>query len=1086
MSSILKILVDIQCLVYCDFEEVGEAFPNSILKIELHKGIYIIDFKKDNISLKSIKYKINTDNEDYLLEESLTNIYTKKKETKRRKEISEKNVLWINVGGNWRIMSVDNYILNSVAMKSWIDLPNSYNLLPMGQHRDPDIDACGYIPFNIGGTLMEDNLTGFFISGGTWGCLDKSGKVVIQPIYSSKVFFYNDQVASTYINGIFSGVINQFGEKSFAEFDSVLPVDEIVGYYDVSQQNKHGIVNKHGEFILPLNYLSFGYHTSKVIWAQDTLSKKWGLLRFDATTVLPFIYDNINKAEDGYFVCKNEKWGTVNLDGKVIVDTKYQIITKISKCYYNPYNPSAYEDLDYLYNNYSIVVLCNNYEGYKYGIVNTHFVKHFSSQTTTIAFKEIIPCKYDAIYSKGGKHYSDDDLVEAATNQYGAPDGLFEITDVYFVLKREHMQCDGYDDKGNITYSFICDEFNSKYKILSQKYYLRNTKNEFDDSPYDILETIDFYDGTYFVKNIYPDDWDRYTSIPPIEQVNVKHKVSFLIGKRDGKWCVFDNRESNTYDCKKNEASVYYCSYDNHRLTAILFCYNCDKIVEFGILHNGEYFAIVEIENYKKLCIIEDSKIIYESDYFVEIQSSYKQFSLSCRIDVEKYLNIRELDNDYFIVRLHTDKWQILKYDCTCKSYGVDIFKSPEFDFIRFVDETEVEIHLYHKGRTLYNTMSTLCCDNMKPDRTRWKVSPYEERNCNWVAVYDFDKDKEGIVIEEHDKLSETEDHVYGGYNIVGKVAEEIIIPFKWDYARVFYSELNPIIVIGNYTGKKVGKFLGAANEIKCAILDTNQRPLSSFIFDRVSIGWSCQDLRFHIGNYGADINLAKDEFIYAVPFLNYDSCDEEGHRIWGTPFKNLRCFIDTETTGLPINDNLPYTELDNWPHLVQVALIIEDDNYGILAKRNMILKPDGYSIPESSARIHGIANAQAIKVGEDRKHVIGFLDQVLSNSNIVIGHNVSFDLNVVKAEIIRVKGIENALFTTKNHNVVDTMKMGMNICKIPNLSFHTHMSQPYKYPKLDELYYKLFNKHFNNQHDAMADVQAAYDCYYELKRKSQ
>lgn len=983
-------------------------------------------------------------------------------------------------------MSVDNDILNSVAMKSWIDLPNSYNLLPMGQHRDPDIDACGYIPFNIGGTLMEDDLTGFFISGGTWGCLDKSGKVVIQPIYSRKVFFYNDQVASTYINGIFSGVINQFGEKSFAEFDSVLPVDEVVGYYDVSQQNKHGIVNKHGEFILPLNYLSFGYHTSKVIWAQDTLSKKWGLLRFDATIVLPFIYDNINKAEDGFFVCKNEKWGTVNLDGKVIVDTKYQIITKISKCYYNPSNPYAYEDLDYLYNNYSIVVLGNNYEGYKYGIVNTHFVKHFSSQTITIAFKEIIPCKYDAIYSKGGKHYSDDDLVEAATNQYGAPDGLFEITDVYFVLKREHMQCDGYDNKGNITYSFICDEFNSKYKILSQKYYLRNTKNEFDDSPYDILETIDFYDGTYFVKNIYPDDWDGYTSISPIEQVNVKHKVSFLIGKRDGKWCVFDNRESNTYDCKKNEASEYYCSYDNHRLTAILFSYNCDKIVEFGILHNGEYFAIVEIDNYKKLCIIEDSKIIYESDYFVEIQSSYKQFSLSCRIDVEKYLNIRELDNDYFIARLHTDKWQILKYDCICKSYGVDIFKSPEFDFIRFVDETEVEIHLYYKGRTLYNTMSTLCWDNMKPDRTRWKVSPYEERNCNWVAVYDFDKDKEGIVIEEHDKLSETEDHVYDGYNIVGKVAEEIIIPFKWDYARVFYSELNPIIVIGNYTGKKVGKFLGAANEIKCAILDTNKRPLSSFIFDGVSIGRSCQDLRLHIGNYGVDINIVKDDLIYAIPFFYYDTYNEEGCHLLGTPFKNIKLFIDTETTGLPLNDNLPYTDLKNWPYLVQVALIIEDDNYGILAKRNIILKPDGYTIPESATKIHGISNEIAVKNGEDRDKVISFLDLALYKSDIIIGHNVSFDLNVIKSEIIRIKGIENALFKKKKHIVIDTMKMGRNICKIPNLSFHTRLSLPNKYPKLDELYYKLFNKHFNNQHDAMADVQAAYDCYYELKRKSQ
>ena len=80
---------------------------------------------------------------------------------------------------------------------------------------------------------------------------------------------------------------------------------------------------------------------------------------------------------------------------------------------------------------------------------------------------------------------------------------------------------------------------------------------------------------------------------------------------------------------------------------------------------------------------------------------------------------------------------------------------------------------------------------------------------------------------------------------------------------------------------------------------------------------------------------------------------------------------------------------------------------------------------------------------------------------------------------------MENALFLKKHHSVIDTMKIGMDICKLPNLSFYSRRSQSYKYPKLDELYYKLFNKHFINQHDAMADVQATYDCYYELKRKS-
>ena len=33
MSSILKILVDIQCLIYCDFEQVGEAIPDAIFRL---------------------------------------------------------------------------------------------------------------------------------------------------------------------------------------------------------------------------------------------------------------------------------------------------------------------------------------------------------------------------------------------------------------------------------------------------------------------------------------------------------------------------------------------------------------------------------------------------------------------------------------------------------------------------------------------------------------------------------------------------------------------------------------------------------------------------------------------------------------------------------------------------------------------------------------------------------------------------------------------------------------------------------------------------------------------------------------------
>ena len=39
MSSLLKIKVDIPCKIYCDYECLGEANPESFFKINLRKGI---------------------------------------------------------------------------------------------------------------------------------------------------------------------------------------------------------------------------------------------------------------------------------------------------------------------------------------------------------------------------------------------------------------------------------------------------------------------------------------------------------------------------------------------------------------------------------------------------------------------------------------------------------------------------------------------------------------------------------------------------------------------------------------------------------------------------------------------------------------------------------------------------------------------------------------------------------------------------------------------------------------------------------------------------------------------------------------
>lgn len=56
--------------------------------------------------------------------------------------------------------------------------------------------------------------------------------------------------------------------------------------------------------------------------------------------------------------------------------------------------------------------------------------------------------------------------------------------------------------------------------------------------------------------------------------------------------------------------------------------------------------------------------------------------------------------------------------------------------------------------------------------------------------------------------------------------------------------------------------------------------------------------------------------------------------------------FFDTETTGLPKRWNAPVTDLENWPRLVQLAWIMYDDRGNMLESRDVIVKPEGFTIP--------------------------------------------------------------------------------------------------------------------------------------------
>ncbi len=182
--------------------------------------------------------------------------------------------------------------------------------------------------------------------------------------------------------------------------------------------------------------------------------------------------------------------------------------------------------------------------------------------------------------------------------------------------------------------------------------------------------------------------------------------------------------------------------------------------------------------------------------------------------------------------------------------------------------------------------------------------------------------------------------------------------------------------------------------------------------------------------------------------------------------------FFDTETTGLPKNWKAPVTDLENWPRLVQLAWLLYDSKNQEIKRANRIIIPEGFIIPTEASNVHGISTDRAIEEGIDLSEALGEFTKVLSEANFLIAHNISFDEMIIGAEFLR-KETKNRLNDIPK---ICTMKTTTNICKIPGRYGN-------KWPNLTELHQHLFQRGFEGAHDALADVKACADCFFELKK---
>ena len=185
---------------------------------------------------------------------------------------------------------------------------------------------------------------------------------------------------------------------------------------------------------------------------------------------------------------------------------------------------------------------------------------------------------------------------------------------------------------------------------------------------------------------------------------------------------------------------------------------------------------------------------------------------------------------------------------------------------------------------------------------------------------------------------------------------------------------------------------------------------------------------------------------------------------------------FDTETTGLPRNWNAPLTDTENWPRCVQIAWQLHDKNGICILHEDFLVKPDGYTIPYDSEKIHGISSALAEKEGIPLVQVLEKFNLALDQSEFVGGHNVKFDLNIIGAEFFRL-GEKNPL---EKLSIIDTCtEQTASLCKLPG-----GRGGKFKLPTLSELHNYLFGIDFHEAHNATADVEATTRCFFELFRK--
>ena len=200
-----------------------------------------------------------------------------------------------------------------------------------------------------------------------------------------------------------------------------------------------------------------------------------------------------------------------------------------------------------------------------------------------------------------------------------------------------------------------------------------------------------------------------------------------------------------------------------------------------------------------------------------------------------------------------------------------------------------------------------------------------------------------------------------------------------------------------------------------------------------------------------------------------------------------IALFYDTETQGLPL-----FTEPSDHPdqpHIVQLAACLVDlTSRKTIASMDVIVRPDGWTIPEQVAAIHGITTEHALDVGIPEAQAVDMF-MSLWRGRTRIAHNESFDARILRIALKRYVDPRDTNLAIppsddwKASRAECTQLLSTPILALPpTAKMRAAGRNHFKSANLGEAYKHFTGKHLQDAHSAMADVQGCMEVYFAIK----